>query len=207
MQTRSIRADARRNRDLLLAAAMDVIAEEGPNASLNEIARRAGVGPGTLYRHFPARDALLAAVFEGRLARLCTRAEEMAEALPPGEALIAWLRLLIAHAMTDHGLGARMMLTTSSAEADCSATLRDVADRLLGPAQREGSVRADLDFADLVELTAGIAQAAADPVRAERLLMLTLDGLRTAAEPTAGALGAVETGTTGRVATPRQERE
>ncbi|MFD0664399.1 helix-turn-helix domain-containing protein [Thermocatellispora tengchongensis] len=81
--TRPRRADARRNYELLLAAATAVIAEEGPDASLNEIARRAGVGPGTLYRHFPTRDALLAAVFQGRLAALCARAEELAEERPP----------------------------------------------------------------------------------------------------------------------------
>lgn len=178
MQTRPMRADARRNHDLLVAAAMAVIAEKGPDASLNEIARRAGVGPGTLYRHFPTRDALLAAVFQGRLTRLCAQAKELAEAMPPGEALVAWLRLLITHAMTDHGLGARMMLATSSAGVDCWAMLRGAAERLLHPAQRAGSVRADVEFVDLVELTAGIAQATTDPGRAERLLTLTLDGLR-----------------------------
>ncbi|MFI7638383.1 TetR/AcrR family transcriptional regulator [Nonomuraea sp. NPDC049400] len=181
MQTRPIRADARRNRDLLVTAAMAVIAEEGPDASLNEIARRAGVGPGTLYRHFPTRDALLAAVSEGRLARLRARADELAEAMPPGEALVAWLRLLVVHAMTDRGLGARMMVAApSSAGVDCWAMLRDAAERVLGPAQRDGSVRADVEAADLVELAAGIAQGAADAGRAERLLMLTLDGLRLA---------------------------
>ncbi|MGN9842514.1 TetR/AcrR family transcriptional regulator [Nonomuraea sp. H19] len=174
-----MRADARRNRDLLVAAAMAVVAEEGPDASLNEIARRAGVGPGTLYRHFPTRDELLAAVSEGRLTRLCARADELAEAMPPGEALVAWLRLLLAHAMTDRGLGARMMLTTSAAGVDCWATIRAAAERLLVPAQQAGCVRADVEFADVVELTAGIAQVAPDPGRAERLLTLTLDGLRT----------------------------
>ncbi|MFI9552025.1 TetR/AcrR family transcriptional regulator [Nonomuraea endophytica] len=174
----TLRADARRNRDLLVAAAIAVVAEEGPDASLNEIARRAGVGPGTLYRHFPTRDALLAAVFEGRLSRLCEQSEELAAAQPPGEALIAWLRLLTIHAMTDQGLGARMMLPTSAAGVDCWTMLRTAADRLLLPAQSEGRVRPDIDFTDLVELTAGIAQSAPDPARADRLLTLTLDGLR-----------------------------
>jgi AcrR family transcriptional regulator len=173
-----MRADARRNYDLLVTAAMAVVAEEGPDASLNEIARRAGVGPGTLYRHFPTRDALLAAVFEGRLVKLCARAEELDEAMPPGEALVAWLRSLVTHAMTDRGLGARMMLSTSTAGVDCWAMLRGAAERLLHPAQRAGCVRGDVDFADRVELTAGIAQVAADPGRADRLLTLTLDGLR-----------------------------
>ncbi|NRQ40457.1 helix-turn-helix transcriptional regulator [Nonomuraea sp. NN258] len=161
-----------------MAVATAVIAEEGPDASLNEIARRAGVGPGTLYRHFPTRDALLVAVFEGRLARLCARAEELAGALPPGEALVAWLRALLAHARTDRGLGARMMLPTSSAGVDCWAILRAAAERLLRPAQAAGHLRADVEFADLVEITAGLAQAAGDDERAERLLTLTLDGLR-----------------------------
>ncbi|MFI6290129.1 TetR/AcrR family transcriptional regulator [Nonomuraea sp. NPDC050790] len=174
----TLRADARRNRDLLVAAATGVVAEEGPEASLNEIARRAGVGPGTLYRHFPTRDALLAAVFEGRLSRLCEQAEELSASAPPGEALVAWLRLLTVHAMTDKGLGARMMLPTSAASVDCWAMLRAAADGLLKPAQESGHLRPDVDFTDLVELTAGIAQSAPDPARAHRLLTLTLDGLR-----------------------------
>jgi AcrR family transcriptional regulator len=173
-----MRADARRNRDLLVAAAIAVVAEEGPDASLNEIARRAGVGPGTLYRHFPTRDALLAAVFEGRLSRLCEQSEDLAGSRPPDEALLAWLRLLTTHAMTDKGLGARMMRPTTAGGVDCWARLRTAADRLLHPAQRAGYLRADVDFTDLVELTAGIAQAAPDPARADRLLTLTLDGLR-----------------------------
>ncbi|NUR88999.1 MAG: TetR/AcrR family transcriptional regulator [Nonomuraea sp.] len=175
-----MRADARRNYDLLVAAAMAVIAEEGPDASLNEIAKRAGVGPGTLYRHFPTREALLAAVFEGRLTGLCARSEELAGALPPGEALIAWLRLLVTHAMTDRGLGARMMLTPDAEGVDCWALLRAAAERVLGPAKAAGSVRADVEVDDLIELTAGIAQVAPDPARADRLLTLTLDGLRSA---------------------------
>ncbi|GAA0947928.1 helix-turn-helix domain-containing protein [Nonomuraea longicatena] len=174
-----MRADARRNRDLLVAAAIAVVAEEGPDASLNEIARRAGVGPGTLYRHFPTRDVLLAAVFQGRLSRLCEQSEELAESRPSGEALLAWLRLLTTHAMTDKGLGARMMRPTATAGVDCWAMLRAAADRLLLPAQRDGFIRADVDFTDLAELTTGIAQAASDPARADRLLTLTLDGLRT----------------------------
>ncbi|MEV3982277.1 helix-turn-helix domain-containing protein [Nonomuraea sp. NPDC049758] len=177
MPARTMRADARRNYEQLVAAAIAVVAEEGPDASLNEIARRAGVGAGTLYRHFPTREALLAAVFEGRLTRLCARAEEAGEELPPGEALVAWLRSLVAHAMTDRGLGARMMLTQDGAGVDCWAMLRAAATRLLLPAQEAGAVRADVEVADLVELAAGIAQATPDPARADRLLTLTLDGL------------------------------
>lgn len=179
MPVRTMRADARRNYDLLVAVAATVIAEEGPDASLNEIAKRAGVGPGTLYRHFPTRDALLAEVSKGRLTGLCTRSDELGTSLPPGEALVAWLRLLVTHAMTDRGLSARMMLTSDAAGADCRVMLRAAAERLLRPAQAAGSVRADAEVDDLVELAAGIAHATTDAARAGRLLTLTLDGLLT----------------------------
>jgi AcrR family transcriptional regulator len=176
---RAMRADARRNYEQLVAAAMAVVAEEGPDASLNEVAKRAGVGAGTLYRHFPTRESLLAAVYEGRLARLCARAEEAGGALPPAEALVDWLRALVTHAMTDRGLGARMMLSPEAAGVDCWATLHAAAERLLRPAQEAGAVRADVEAADLIALAGGIAQATPDPAHATHLLTLTLTGLLT----------------------------
>ncbi|MCG5220074.1 TetR/AcrR family transcriptional regulator [Streptosporangium sp. KLBMP 9127] len=175
-----MRADARRNRDHLVAAATDVIAEEGPEASLNEIARRAGVGPGTLYRHFPTRESLLTTVFRTRIEALCARAGDLAAKLPPGEALTAWLHELLAHAVTDRGLGATMMLTEQESGFDCSALMAAAASGLLAGAGEAGSVRRDLTVDDLFQLVHGISLAAGDLGRGDRLLTLTLEGLRAA---------------------------
>ncbi|MEU6997507.1 helix-turn-helix domain-containing protein [Nonomuraea sp. NPDC046570] len=172
-----MRADARRNRDHLVATARAVIAEEGPEVSLNEVARRAEVGPGTLYRHFPNRRALLLAVFTDRIETLCAQAESLSSAAPES-ALETWLKALLAHTRTDGGLSATMASEGDLAEEvgfDCQARLRAAAGGLLDRAQRAGAVRPDVDVDDLFQLVAGIAPAS----RAERLLLLALNGLNT----------------------------
>ena len=88
---RPLRADARRNRDRLVEVARSAFAERGLDAPLDDIARRAGVGPGTLYRHFPTREALLAAVYRGDIENLAARARELAASCPPREALARWM--------------------------------------------------------------------------------------------------------------------
>jgi AcrR family transcriptional regulator len=179
-----MRADARRNRDRLVAVAAGVIADEGPDASLNKIARRAGVGPGTLYRHFPTRDELLIAVFRDRIETLCAKAGEFAADLPAGEALAAWLHAMLAHALTDRGLAATMAIKESKSGFDCSAMLHSAASGLLARAQQAGAVRPDLDVDDLFQLVIGIASATEDHRQAARLLGFTLDGLQRATAPT-----------------------
>ncbi|WP_424535940.1 TetR/AcrR family transcriptional regulator [Sphaerisporangium viridialbum] len=178
MGTRPLRADARRNRDHLVTVATSVFAEEGPEASLNEIARRAGVGPGTLYRHFPTRQELLVAVFKDRVTTLCAKAETLAAGSPPGEALTGWLHALLAHALTDRGLGTTMMSAGPVSGFDCSALMRSAADGLLTTARDAGAVRPDLELDDLFEIVTGLALATGDLGRATRLLSLALDGLR-----------------------------
>ncbi|WP_229834609.1 TetR/AcrR family transcriptional regulator [Streptomyces xantholiticus] len=179
------RADARRNYERLLTEARAAFAERGTDASLEEIARRSGVGIGTLYRHFPNRQAMMNAVFQESLADLLGRSRELAGAKEPCTALVEWLRALIAHAGEYRGLARALMSAShdeSSALSACSVPLRDAGERLLGRAQESGSVRADVSIGDLMQLTNAIALAAeqdpADTALADRLLTLTLRGLR-----------------------------
>ncbi|MGK5554308.1 TetR/AcrR family transcriptional regulator [Actinomadura kijaniata] len=179
---RPLRADARRNAGRVLAAARETFAEQGPDASLNEIARRAGVGPGTLYRHFPNRRALQAAVLRDRVERLASLADEL-RAAPPAEALEAWLRAFLAHARTDHGLGGEALRhEPSDTGFDCHQVIVDTAAGVLDRARRAGAARPDARPGDLLRIVAGIALSPPvgddDPGQAERLLALVLDAVR-----------------------------
>jgi AcrR family transcriptional regulator len=173
------RTDARLNRDRLVAAAHEEFAESGPGASLNRIARRAGVGPGTLYRHFPDRQALLAAVLADRIARLTARADLLLATEEPGTALARWLEALLAHARLHQGMGSALMVEAPDGSgADCRRAVVDAARRVLARAQADGLARADLDPDDLVRLVAGIALSTAhgtDTGQPDRLLALVLD--------------------------------
>jgi AcrR family transcriptional regulator len=176
------RADARRNYDRLVAAARDAFTEHGVEASLDDIARRAAVGPGTLYRHFPTREALLAAVYRDDVEALAARAEEMAQAYPPAEALAAWLRLQLDYIKYKRGLGAavKAMLGRDSETVNfCREAMRAALDRLLIAAQQIDAIRADVDGADVLRLVHGVGMASESaPDQADRLLSLVLDGLR-----------------------------
>lgn len=182
-EERPRRADARRNRDGILAAARAAFTAEGPDVSLNEIARRAGVGPGTLYRHFPTRQKLLAAVLADRVERLCDRAEELATDHSPAEALDGWLRALLDHARSDHGLGG-VALTDDPADPglDCHGAIRAAAARVLTNAQQAGVARPDVTPEEMIDLVVGVALTTGrpdiDPARPDRLLTLVLHGLR-----------------------------
>ncbi|GIM81869.1 TetR/AcrR family transcriptional regulator [Salinispora arenicola] len=173
-----MRVDARRNRDRLVAAATAVIAEHGPAASLNEIAQRAGVGAGTLYRHFPTRASLLLEVFTTRIEALCARARELAQSRSPGDALTAWLEAFLQHCLTDRGLAETIMKVPPGSDLDCAAKLRTAGAGLVARAQEAGVVRTGLEVEDVLQLTIGIALAADGPGRAERLLSLAVAGLR-----------------------------
>ncbi|WP_406061556.1 TetR/AcrR family transcriptional regulator [Streptomyces sp. NBC_01077] len=180
-----MRADARRNHERLLTEARATFGEQGADAPLEEIARRAGVGIGTLYRHFPTRAELLNSVFQEALAELLHRSGELAEAEEPCRALVEWLRALIAHAGEYRGLAHALMSASydrSSALAQCSEPLRAAGERLLGRAREAGQVRADVSIGDLMQLTNAIALAAEqcpeDTELADRLLALTLRGIK-----------------------------
>lgn len=182
---RPLRADARRNYARLLAAANAAFAEHGPDASLDDIAQRASVGIGTLYRHFPTRQALLEAVYRDQIDSLRAEAEALRDAPSPQEALAAWLRSLLAHNLTQRGLKEALMNGEASAlVAESKAQLRAAGAELLARAQQAGAVRADLDVNDLLRLVYGIALAderspAGSPKLANRCLLVMLDGLAT----------------------------
>lgn len=179
-----MRADARRNREQLLAAARAAFDQHGADASLDDIARRAGVGSGTLYRHFPSRDALLEAVVGDAFARLQRQADELLDASGSRQALVAWLRAVVAYTMTIRGLAGTLMASqddeSSALQRPCQL-IANTTVTLLDRAKTAGVVRPDVEPEDLGRLAFGIAVAAeADPERrelADRLLRLALDGL------------------------------
>ena len=182
---RAMRADARRNHDRLLAEARSAFAEHGTEASLEDVARRAGVGIGTLYRHFPNRQDLLSAVFEDAVSDLLTRSRELLHDPEPCAALVRWLREIVTHAGEYRGLARELMSVSyddSSALARCNGPIREAGGTLLARAQEAGTVRPDVAIGDLLQLTHAIALAAeespGDPELADRLLRLTLRGLK-----------------------------
>ena len=181
---RPMRADARRNYDRLVAVANAAFAEHGPDASLDEIARRAGVGIGTLYRHFPSRQALLEAVYRDQMEALSAEAEALLDAPSPGDALATWLRSVLAHNMTQRGLKEALMNGEGLVEAVSSAKaqMRAAGAALVARAQQAGAIRPDLDIGDLLRLIYGIAlaneKAPESSVDANRCLLIMIEGLR-----------------------------
>jgi AcrR family transcriptional regulator len=171
--TRPRRADAQRNYDLLLAAAAQVFAERGTDAPLDEIARRAGVGNATMYRHFPTRSDLLVAVYADEVAQLCARGKALLGATSPAEALHEWLRLFMDHIRSKRDLA---LAVTEGPSTDLVAGWHDAmlttAAALMEAAGHAKAVRPELDVRDLLTLAKGIALAAADEAQAERLLAL-----------------------------------
>lgn len=190
---RSLRADARRNYDRILAVAGAAIAEHGAEASLEEIARRAGVGSATLHRHFPSRQSLLEAVFRDKVLSLCERALELAAELDPWTALVTWLRAVGAHASTNRGLAASLLRGAREPDegfgVSCHAMILDAGNELLGHARDAGVVRAGVRVADLLTLVNAISLATENQpdgaAEADRLLALAIDGVRPVPSPNA----------------------
>ena len=175
------RSDARRNYEKLIGAARDAFTEDGTSASLEDVARRAGVGIGTLYRHFPTRQDLIMAVYLEEVDALCRSAVDLA-AEPPWDALVAWIHRFVDYLATKQAL-AEELLAHRDRDADvfrsCRATLYAGGQPLLERAQRAHVVRSDTDIADVTQLVVGIAKIqAADPGQLDRLLDMALDGLR-----------------------------
>ena len=173
------RLDPSGNRDLLLDAARDLVAEHGTETSLREIARHAGVGIGTLYRHFPSREALLEALLNANFERLRTQADTLLATSEPGAALLAWLAELASGAATYQGLPESIMNALadegSLLHASCSQ-MRSAAGLLLKRAQEGGSIRADVTVGDVVALVLGLSwsgeRAGEAPDLAARLLSI-----------------------------------
>jgi AcrR family transcriptional regulator len=183
---RPLRADAQRNYQRLVSAASAAFAEHGADdASLEEIARRAGVGIGTLYRHFPNRQALLEAVYRDQVDVLSDRARQLSLSADPGTALEEWLRALVSFGRTKRNLTTAMLATLdkdSELLSTCSLIMRGAASALLKRAQEAGVVRADADATDLLRLVHAVSMAVerepSDRGQADRLLGLVMDGLR-----------------------------
>lgn len=169
------RADWRRNRERLLAAAAEVVARDGASASLEEIARRAGLGSATLHRHFRSREALLTEVFHEGVERLAARGRELNETAG-GDGLAVWLEELTRYTATTRGLA--VSLRPTEADSGCHGMLADVAADLTAAAVRAGRLRPEITVDDLLALANGIAiRAEDDPELATRLLRIAINGV------------------------------
>jgi AcrR family transcriptional regulator len=175
-----MRADARRNYDRLLLCAHEAFTERGADASLEDIARRAGLGIGTLYRHFPTLEALLMALLSDRLRGLATYAEEL-EQQEPGEAVANWIRAICKHGRTYRGVAIVVMsqaLGDQSEFDEACAAAQAAGNRVLARAQEAGDVRPDVTRAHIVALVHGLVVATQEePELFDQLLSIMLDGL------------------------------
>jgi AcrR family transcriptional regulator len=182
--TPTLRADAQRNREKLLAAAADVFATEGTDVSLERIAKRAGVGIGTLYRHFPTRDALVEAVYRNEVALVCRAADELLADHEPGDALALWMDRYVTYAAAKRGIKSALhSLTASNSDlfAESRAQITGAIANLVEAGVAAGTIRSDVDPEDVLLATGAIWNNLDAPDwedRARRLLGLVMDGLR-----------------------------
>jgi len=182
---RPMRADARRNYERLLHEAAAAFAERGADdVSLEEIARRSCVGIGTLYRHFPTRQALLEAVYRDQVESMARQAAELSHSDTPGEALHEWLRAMMAFGVTKRSMN-KVLLETLGKESEllssAGAVLRQCTTQLLERAQAVGAARDDVRGTDVLRLVHGMMLACdyspGDPGQPERMLSMVLAGL------------------------------
>ncbi|MBZ5736618.1 TetR/AcrR family transcriptional regulator [Nocardioides mangrovi] len=173
-----MRADARDNRDRILAAAREAFADDG-DVSMNQVARRAGVGAGTLYRNYPTREALVLAVYRQEVEQLVEAVPALLAEQPPLDALRSWTVDLVDAMRRKHGLGDALSATAHQAMAEQSyGPVIGAITALLEAGQREGVVRADADPRDFLQLTGALWRAASGPEdRSPQMLELILDGL------------------------------
>ncbi len=171
------RADARRNYERLVAVARDTFATEGVSTSLEEIARKAGVGIGTLYRHFPTRQDLLESVYADDVDLVCRAADEVAS-LSPWDALATWLHRLVVYLATKRAL-AEAVNFQSELFRSGRASVHEAGEKLLRRAQDAGEARQEVTFDDVLRLLAGTTMIEfVDPGQCERVLDMALDGIR-----------------------------
>ena len=181
---RKPRADAERNRLRLLETATAVFAEKGSGASLDEIARIAGVGAGTLYRHFPTRDALVAAVYRNETEQLVAAADRLAKTHPPVTALRDWLLLFVDYIATKHGMHEvlnSIVGGTSDLYSASTAQVKQAIAKLIDRAVASGDIRLDLDPLDLLRALAGVANIGLGPDgerAAKRMVDILIAGVR-----------------------------
>jgi AcrR family transcriptional regulator len=183
-EPQTLRSDARRNREKLLAVAAEAFATAGVNASLEEIARQAGVGVGTLYRHFPSREALVAATYRHEVEQLCDSVGALLETLAPDAALRAWMDGFVHYIATKRGMGEALqavMASDSAIFADTYARLRGALDALIAAAAEAGTIRPDARGEDVLRALGAIWMIRESESREEqagRVLDLLMDGLR-----------------------------
>lgn len=180
ISARPKRADAQRNHGKLLEAARAAFTEADADASLEDIARRAGVGIGTLYRHFPTRQVLIEAVYVDEVEGVSRSARDVAE-LPPWQALTTWLRRYVEYLATKQALANELFAEGASSEvfATCRSALYTAGGPLLERAQQAKIVRPDVSIADVLHLISGVAKiSTTNREQAERILEVALDGLR-----------------------------
>jgi AcrR family transcriptional regulator len=181
---RPVRADARRNRERLLEAAVSAFASDGADVTLEAIAKTAGVGIGTLYRHFPTREALVEAAYRQELARLCDVVPGLLRSLPADEATRVWMDRFIDYMTTKRYMaGALQAVIASGGDpyAESRARLIGAITTLLAAGNSAGTIRADVEPNDVLLALSGVSLAAGSPdqrEQASRLLDLLVDGLR-----------------------------
>jgi AcrR family transcriptional regulator len=175
-----VRADAQRNRDRLLEVAVRAFAHDG-DVTLEAIAKQARVGIGTLYRHFPTREALVEAVYRTELARLCDAVPDLVREYPPDEALRRWMDRFVEYMATKRHMADALRAVIASGGnpyAHSRDRMTSAIDELLTAGAKAGTVRPDVAAADVLVGLSGITLAAGDPAQTGRLLDLLLDGLR-----------------------------
>ncbi len=183
-ETETLRSDARRNREKLLVAAADAFATSGVDSSLEAIAREAGVGVGTLYRHFPTRDALIAATYVREVDQLCALAGELLETADPDVALRSWMDGFVRYAATKRGMGEALrevMASESELFADTRDKLIGAIDQLVAAGIAAGTIRADATGLDVLSLLGAVWMVREGPdhkSQVSRILDLVTDGLR-----------------------------
>jgi AcrR family transcriptional regulator len=182
--SRPLRADARRNRDRLLDAAVRAFSNDGPEVTLDAIAKDAGVGIGTLYRHFPTREALVEAAYRNELTRLCEAAANLLRTMPPDQATRAWMDRFVDYMTTKRGMADALRAVIASGGnpfAESRDRLVGAIGSLLAAGAAAGATRADVEPEDVLSSLGGVALVAAEPGqrdRTGRMLNLLMDGLR-----------------------------
>ncbi|MEU4408424.1 TetR/AcrR family transcriptional regulator [Streptosporangium sp. NPDC023963] len=181
---RPLRADARRNRERLLEVAVRAFSHDGPDVTLDAIAKAAGVGIGTLYRHFPTREALIEEAYRSELNRLCDVVPDLLEAMPPDEATRTWMDRFVDYMTTKRGMADALRVVIASGGnpyAQSRDRLVEAITTLLRAGAAAGTVRPDVDPVDVLVSMGGVSLAAGEPEQrdqARRLLDLLMDGLR-----------------------------
>ena len=181
---RKPRADAQRNRERILEVAKQAFTRSGANTSLDDIAKQAGVGPGTLYRHFPTRDALIEAVYRTEVEKLAAAEKKFSEGLPPIDALRAWMLLFVDYIATKQIIGPALNSLVggpSKLYEGSRAQVQGAIDALVKRAIKSGDIRRDLEPFDLLRALIGVSHVASGPdwqQSARRLVDILITGSR-----------------------------